>query len=110
VTEAPEDVSCGAPKKKDSKLSKEFQGRLSHASPQIRTPLITKFFSPREHAGLLSDSKSEPTENFEKDIFDVPVSRASPKKECNKLSEATIANSEYLLLIYKMAFSFVVVV
>jgi hypothetical protein len=110
VIDAPEDVSCGAPKKKDSKLSKEFQGRLSHASPQIRTSLITKFFSPRERAGLVSDSKSEPTENFEIDTFNVPVSRASPKKECDKISETTVANSEYHLLIYKVTLSVVLVV
>lgn len=95
MTEAPEDVSCGAPKKKDSKLSKEFQGRLSHASPQIRTPLITKFFSPREQAGLVPDRVSELTENVEKDRFDLPVSRALLKMEYDKSSETTIANSEY---------------
>lgn len=92
MTEAPEDVSCGAPKKKDSKLSKEFQGRLSHASPQSKTPLITKFFSPRECADVVPDNKSQLTENVEKDTFNISIARSSPKKESDKPSEPTIAN------------------
>ncbi|PNF37006.1 hypothetical protein B7P43_G08068 [Cryptotermes secundus] len=92
VTEAPEDVSCGAPKKKDSKLSKEFQGRLSHASPQSKTPLITKFFSPRECADVVPDNKSQLIENVEKDTFNISIARSSPKKESDKPSEPTIAN------------------
>lgn len=94
VTEAPEDVLCGAPKKKDSKLSKEFQGRLSHASPQIKTPLITKFFSPREHAVFVADNKSGLTKNVEKGTLNFSVARASPKKECDKPSESTIADND----------------
>jgi hypothetical protein len=100
-------VSCGAPKKKDSKLSKEFQGRLSHASPQSKTPLITKFFSPREHADV-PDNKSELTENVEKDTVNFSVARCSPKKESDKPSEPTIADGEYHLLIYKVILSIVV--
>jgi hypothetical protein len=100
VTEAAEDVSCDAPKKKDSKLSKEFQGRLSHASLQIKTPLITKYFTTREHADLVPD-KSELTENVEKDTFDFPATRTSPKKECDEPSESIIADSKYHLLLYK---------
>jgi hypothetical protein len=80
VTEAVEDASCDAPKKKDSKLSKEFQGKLSHASPQIRTPPITKFFSPR-CTELEPDVKTRLNENVERETANSPVGRALVRRQ-----------------------------
>jgi hypothetical protein len=54
------------------------------------------------------DNKSELTENVEKDTSNFSVARSSPKKECDKPSESTIADSEYLLLIYKVILYIVV--
>jgi len=84
VTEAVEDPPSDAPKKKDSKLSKEFQGKLSHASPQIKTPLITNFFTPRECAVSAPDSKADVTAASCKETSDSPVARASVRKQCDE--------------------------
>jgi histone-lysine N-methyltransferase SETD8 len=84
VTEAVEDPPSDAPKKKDSKLSKEFQGKLSHASPQIKTPLITNFFMPRECAVSAPDSKADVTAASGKETSDSPVARASVRKQCHE--------------------------
>jgi hypothetical protein len=98
VTEAIGDASCDAPKKTDSKLSKEFQGKLSHASPQVITPPITKFFTPRECILLERDGKAKLTENIERETFLSHVVRASPRRQCGEPAEPTSDNSEYHLL------------
>jgi hypothetical protein len=94
VTEALEDPPSDAPKKKDSKLSKEFQGKLSHASPQIKSPLITSFFSPRECEVSAPDSKADLAESFDKETSDSPVSGASTR---NESTEASKSDGEYHL-------------
>lgn len=88
VTEALEDPPSDAPKKKDSKLSKEFQGKLSHASPQIKSPLITSFFSPRECEVSAPDSKADLAESFDKETSDSPVSGASTGNESTEASKS----------------------
>jgi hypothetical protein len=97
VTEAPEDSPSDAPKKKDSKLSKEFQGKLSHASPQIKTALITNFFSPRECAVSAPDGKANLTENIDKKTSDSPVARPSTRKQCDESTECSQCDGEYHL-------------
>ncbi|XP_069701000.1 histone-lysine N-methyltransferase Set8 isoform X2 [Periplaneta americana] len=79
-----EDVSCDAPKKKDSKLSKEFQGKLSHASPQISTPPITKYFPPLEPA---PDIVEKSNENVPEEL-QPSTERASPRRSCNEPTES----------------------
>ncbi|XP_067014797.2 histone-lysine N-methyltransferase Set8 [Anabrus simplex] len=41
-----ENLTCTAPKKRDSKLSKGVRGKLSHSSPQVNDMCITKYFQP----------------------------------------------------------------
>jgi hypothetical protein len=88
VTEAVEDPPSDAPKKKDSKLSKEFQGKLSHASPQIKTPLITNFFTPRECAISAPYSKADATEDSAKET-------ASVRKQCDEPIDSIKCDGEY---------------
>jgi hypothetical protein len=95
VTEAAEDPPSDAPKNKDSKLSKEFQGKLSHASPQIKTPLITNFFIPRECAASAPDSKVDVTAASGKETSDSPAARASVRKKCNGPPDSSKSDGEY---------------
>jgi hypothetical protein len=94
VTEALEDASCDAPKKKDSKLSKEFQGKLSHASPQIKTPPITKFFSSRGHLDRMPEIKTKLSENVERETPHSSVGRASARRQCGDPSKSAGADGE----------------
>jgi hypothetical protein len=97
VTEAVEDPLSDAPKKKDSKLSKEFHGKLSHASPQIKTPLITNFFSLRECAVCAPDGKAELTENIDKEISDSSVAGDSTRRQCDACTESSKSDGEYYI-------------
>jgi len=97
VTEAVEDPPSDAPKKKDSKLSKEFQGKLSHASPQIKTPLITNFFMPRECAVSAPDSKVDVTAASGKETSDSAVASASVRKQCDEPTDSSKSDGEYHL-------------
>ncbi|XP_021921759.1 N-lysine methyltransferase KMT5A isoform X2 [Zootermopsis nevadensis] len=83
ITEALEDASSGVPKKKDSKLSKEFQGKLSHASPQIRTPSITKFFSSQGYPDRKQKIKTKLGEN---------VARETPASSVGSLTRMPCAD------------------
>jgi hypothetical protein len=94
MTEAVEDSPSDAPKKKDSKLSKEFQGKLSHASPQIKPPLITNFFTPREFAVSAPDSKVDVTAASGKETSDSPAPRASVRKKCDGPTDSSKCDGE----------------
>ncbi|XP_049793297.1 histone-lysine N-methyltransferase PR-Set7 [Schistocerca nitens] len=43
------DGSSGEPRKKSTKLSQEFKGRLSHSVPRLHDVEITKYFHPDDH-------------------------------------------------------------
>lgn len=52
------DGSSGEPKKKSTKLSQEFKGRLSHSVPRLHDVEITKYFHPEHDENLPLTSKS----------------------------------------------------
>jgi hypothetical protein len=94
VTEAQEDASCDAPKKKDSRLSKEFQGKLSHASPQVKTPPITKFFSVQGCAVLIPDIKTKLNENVEREAPHLSVNIAVARRQCGDPAKSASTDGE----------------
>ncbi|PSN38100.1 Histone-lysine N-methyltransferase pr-set7 [Blattella germanica] len=88
-----DDGSSDAPKKKDSKLSREFQGKLSHASPQVSNQPITKFFSPQDTAATLDCKVNGDLPNG---VSDAPVGRSLPRREANGTSKTDGDSKEKL--------------
>ena len=97
--ETVDDGASDAPKMKDSKLSKEFKGKLSHASPQVSNQPITKFFSPQEvtKPELLVDAVDA---DLMKENSNVSVEKIL-RQQCNGASEYVDSRSKYCLNLFR---------